>query len=181
MDHLYDFLPPAEPWQPAGSAAQLAGVALLLFAVALTFLGPALAGRRPPRAVVLAVLLTQLVLLDLGVAILRSGLRAAVVEPVGGRLSAALWLLLPLVLFGWLGLLSRGWAWVPATLLVLGSPAVAAFTYAIGPFDANAWWEAISGGFTVAAGVCLLFGALPWPAWLRRPGLGRLGRVAGLG
>ena len=35
MDHLYDFLPPLEPWMPVGVAAQLAGASLLVLAVAV--------------------------------------------------------------------------------------------------------------------------------------------------
>jgi hypothetical protein len=52
---------------------------------------------------------------------------------------------------------ARGWAATAAAVsLFLASPLVAAFTYAIGPYDARPWWEAISGVLTATAGLCLL-------------------------
>jgi hypothetical protein len=32
-------------------------------------------------------------------------------------------------------------------------PLVEAFTYGIGPYDSQSWQEAVSGGFTAAAGL----------------------------
>ena len=52
QDHLYDFLPPAEPWQQAGSAAQLGGLALLILGSRLpaAAVGPDRPSTaRPPR------------------------------------------------------------------------------------------------------------------------------------
>jgi hypothetical protein len=49
-------------------------------------------------------------------------------------------------------------------LLILASPLVAFFTYAIGPFDARPWWEAVSGLLTCAAGTCLLVAVTRPPA-----------------
>ena len=46
-DHLYDFLPPLEPWEPTGSAAELGGLSLLVFALVLPLLPWALTARRP--------------------------------------------------------------------------------------------------------------------------------------
>ena len=37
---------------------------------------------------------------------------------------------------------------------------VAAFSYAIGPYDARPWWEGISGAFTVVGSACLLVDAV---------------------
>lgn len=168
MDHLYDFLPPAEPWEPAGMAPELAGTSLLVFAVALVALPWALAGRRPGGSTVLALLVCVLAVIDVGVSVLRSGLAGAVVRPLTGDLATMLWILTLPVFFAWLAYLSRGWAVAAAVLLVLGSPLVAAFTYAIGSFDANPWYEATSGVFVTAAGGCLLVMAVRRSAPRRR-------------
>lgn len=165
MDHLYDFLPPMEPWMPAGMAAQLAGASVLVLAVALLPLPWALTGRRPGLASAVAVLATALVLIDVGLAALRSGLNGAVVSPVASDVATLLWVLAPPSLFGYLALLSRGWASrAAAVLLILASPLVAFFTYAIGPWDAQPWWEAISGLLTCGAGACVLVKAMHRPA-----------------
>ena len=156
MDHLYDFLPPAEPWEPAGIAPELAGASLLIFAVALAALPWALAGRRPGSGTVLALVVCLLAVIDVGVAVLRSGLDDTVVHPFGDGLTMWLWILVLPVFISWLAFTSRGWAAAAAVLLVLASPLVAAFTYAIGSFDAAPWYEAISGGLMAGAGGCLL-------------------------
>ena len=165
MDHLYDFLPPLEPWMPAGAAAQLAGASLLVLAVALLLLPWALTGRKPGLASTLAALATVLIVGGVGLAALRSGLHGAVVTPVAPDVTIRLWVLVPPLLFGYLGLRSRGWPSVAAAmLLILASPLVAAFTYAIGPWDAQPWWEAISGLLTCGAGACVLVEAIRRPA-----------------
>ncbi|MGY2067027.1 hypothetical protein [Blastococcus sp. SYSU DS0619] len=157
MDHLYDFLPPMEPWLPAGAAAQLAGASLLVLAVALLPLPWVLTGRKPGLAPAAALLATVLVMIDVGLATLRSGLDGAVVRPVASDATLLLWFLVPPFLFGHLAAVSRGWAGrAAAVLLLLASPLVAAFTYAIGPWDAQPWWEAISGLLTCGAGACVL-------------------------
>ena len=51
---------------------------------------------------------------------------------------------------------ARGWTLAAAVWLVLATPLVAAFSYAVGPYDAQPWWEAISGLLTATAGLCLL-------------------------
>ena len=48
----------------------------------------------------------------------------------------------------------------PAILLVLASPLVALFSYAVGPWDAQPWWEGMSGTLAVAAGLSLLVAAV---------------------
>ncbi len=165
MDHLYDFLPPLEPWMPAGTAAQLAGASLLVLAVAVLFLPWALTGRKPGLASAGALLATVLILIDVGLATLRSGLNGAVVSPVAADITIWLWILLPPCLFGYLAVLSSGWAsGAAAVMLILASPLVAAFTYAIGPWDAQPWWEAISGVLTCGAGTCVLVEAIRRPA-----------------
>lgn len=165
MDHLYDFLPPQEPWLPAGMAAQLAGASLLVLAVALLPLPWALTGRKPglPSAVIL--LATVLSVTGVGLAALRSGLEGTVVSPVGSKLTIWLWVLVPPLLFAGVAVFSRGWAsGAAALLLILASPLVAFFTYAIGPWDAQPWWEAISGLLTCGAGACVLVEAMRRPA-----------------
>lgn len=165
MDHLYDFLPPVEPWMPAGVAAQLAGASLLVLAVALLPLPWALTGRKPGRASAVALLATVVIVIGVGLATLRSGLEGDVVSPVAPDVTIWLWLLLPPVLLGYLAALSRGWASrAAAVLLILASPLVAALTYAIGPWDARPWWEAISGLLTCGAGACVLVTAIRRPA-----------------
>jgi hypothetical protein len=165
MDHLYDFLPPQEPWMPAGMAAQLAGASLLVLAVALVPLPWALSGRKLglPSAVVL--LATVLSVMGVGLAALRSGLEGAVVRPVGSNITIWLWVLVPPLLFACVAVFSRGWAsGAAAVLLILASPLVAFFTYAIGPWDAQPWWEAVSGLLTCGAGACVLVEAIRRPA-----------------
>jgi hypothetical protein len=82
-----------------------------------------------------------------------------------------LWVLVPPLLFAYVAVLSRGWASrTAAVLLILASPLVASFTYAIGPWDAQPWWEAISGLLTSAAGACVLVAAIRRPA-RRRDGI----------
>jgi hypothetical protein len=47
-------------------------------------------------------------------------------------------------------------------------PLVEAVTYGIGPYDSQSWQEAVSGGFTAAAGLCLIVAAV-LPAQLAEP------------
>jgi uncharacterized membrane protein len=160
MDHLYDFLPPAEPWADVGTAPELAGASLLVLAVAIALLPWALVARPwspiTRAGTVAALVVCTVALVDVAVAALRSGLDDTVVDPVSGNASTMVWLLaLPLVL-GWLAVRASGWSAVAMAFLVLGSPLVAAFSYAIGPYDANPWYEAVMGVFTAGAGACLL-------------------------
>lgn len=159
MDHLYDFLPPSEPWMPVGNAAELAGLSLLVLAAALVASPWALAARRPGPWTALALFATLLAVVAVGLAALRSGLAGEVVRPAAADASVLVWGLVPPVLYGRLAVLARGWARVAAILLVLASPLVGAFTYAIGPFDANPWWEAIMGLLLILAGAGLLVAA----------------------
>src|SRR4051812_44266164 len=102
MDHLYDFLPPVEPWAPAGMAAQLAGASLLVLAVALLPLPWVLTGRKPGLATAGLLVVPVLMEIVVGLATLRSGLNGAAVSPVAAEITWALWLLLPPLLFGYL-------------------------------------------------------------------------------
>ena len=111
-----------------------------------------------------ALLVSTLAVVDVGVATLRSGLIGRVVGPVSNDLALWLWLCLPLGVFAVLTVRGRGWARAAAILLVLGTPLVAAFSYALGSFDTAPWWEAVSGILTGAGGLCVL------AASVRRPG-----------
>jgi hypothetical protein len=91
-----------------------------------------------------------------GAAALACGQAGRVVDPVSGDLALYVWLLAVPVLLVRLLVDSRGWLLAAAALLVLATPLVAAFSYAIGPYDARPWMEAISGLFTAAAGLCVL-------------------------
>lgn len=168
QDHLYDFLLPSEPWEPVGTAAQLAGVSVVLAALALPGLLIALpAGRRTGPVTVLAVVVAVLAALDVGTATLRSGLDRAAVAPLTDDLALSLWLLVPFGLLVRLGVAAflnpgpRVRAIGAVVLLALGSPLVAAFSYAIGPYDAAPWWEAVMGVFTAAGGLCVLLTVVP--------------------
>lgn len=160
QDHLYDFLFPAEPWRPVGHAAELAGASLIVLALVLPLMTVALTARRPGALTGASLLVGTLAVLDVGAATLRSGLDGEAVRPVTDDLAFWLWLFVPLGLFVHGSVHGRGWARVAALLLILGAPVVAAFSYAIGSFDAAPWWEAICGIFTGAGGLCLLAAAV---------------------
>lgn len=159
QDHLVDFLPPTEPWVPVGSAAQLAGLSLLAFALALPLLPWALDPRRPGPVTAVVLVASELAVVAVGVAVLRSGLSGAVVAPVLGGWTLGAWVFGPPVLFVRFAVSARGWARATPVLLFLASPLVASLTYAIGDYDTRPWWEAVSGSFTAAAGLCLLVAA----------------------
>lgn len=171
QDHLYDFILPTEPWQPIGTAAQLAGASLVLGALALPGLAITMRPRRRPGPVmVLAVVVAVLATTDVGVATWRSGHHGVAVPPLTDDLALSLWLLAPFGLLVWLGVAAwwgeraRARAAIAIGLLLLGSPLVAAFSYAIGSFDANPWWEATMGVFTAAGGGGVLLTGLRRPA-----------------
>ena len=156
QDHLYDFVAPTAPWEPVGDAAQLAGWSLLVLALAFVLLPWALTGLRPGVGSAAALVGAVLALVAVGVATLRSGLAGSVVDPVADDLTLYVWLLVTPVLLVRFAVAARGWALAAAVWLVLATPLVAAFSYAVGPYDARPWWEAISGLLTVTAGLCLL-------------------------
>ncbi|MET0789266.1 MAG: hypothetical protein ABWY33_08490 [Cellulomonas sp.] len=159
QDHLYDFLAPTLPWEPVGAAAQLAGWSLLVLALAFGPLPWALLGRRPGIVSAVALLGAVLATGAVGVATVRSGLTGGVVEPVVADLTLFVWALVPPALLVRFAVAVRGWPRVAAVLLILATPLVASVSYAIGPFDAQPWWEAVGGLLTAAAGLCLLAAA----------------------
>lgn len=156
QDHRYDTVVPGTPWEPVGAAAELAGVSLLVLAAALVLLPWALTGRRPGLATAVALAGGVLGAAAVGLAALRSGLTGEVVDPVGGGIAGAAWLLLPPAVTVRLAIGARGRRVAAAVLLVLAAPLVAAFSYAVGPYDARPWWEAVSGLLLVGAGLCLV-------------------------
>ena len=164
-DHLYDFLPPLEPWEPTGSAAELAGLSLLVLALVLPLLPWALTARRPGRYSAVTLITCELALVAVGLATLRSGLSGDVVAPPLGNWTVAVWLIVPPILVGRWAVDAHGWARAAAVVLALSMPIVAYFSYAIGSYDSRPWWEAISGAIMVAAALCLLVAA----AWRRIP------------
>ncbi|MEP7739997.1 hypothetical protein ABKW28_20320 [Nocardioides sp. 31GB23] len=156
QDHRFDVVVPGAPWEPVGAAAQLAGGSLLVLAAALVLLPWALVGRRPGLVTAAATLAGALGTAAVGVATLRSGLTGDLVDPVGGGVAGAAWVLLPPAVAVRLAVSARGPRLAAAVLLVLAAPLVAAFSYAVGPYDAQPWWEAVSGVLLVGAGLCLL-------------------------
>ena len=160
QDHLYDFVAPTAPWEPVGHAAQLAGWSLLLLALAYVLLPWALTGRRPGVVSGAALVAAVLALGAVGVATLRSGLDGSVVPPISNDLALHVWIFVPPALLVRFAFAARGWSLAAAILLVLATPLVAAFSYAVGPYDAQPWWEAISGLLTATSGLCLLGAAV---------------------
>jgi hypothetical protein len=156
QDHLYDFLPPSTPWEPVGDAAQLAGWSLLVLALAFVLLPWALTGRRPGVVSTAALVGVVLALAVVGIGTVRSGLAGSVVQPFAFDVAVYVYVfLLPVVLVRF-AIDSRGWALAAAVWLILSTPLVAAFSYAVGPYDARPWWEAISGLLIATGGLCLL-------------------------
>ena len=149
QDHLYDFLVVADPWQPVGTAAEQAGIALLLVAFAL-LLAPWGFLVRPGRYHTVALLFVALTYAGVGTATLRSGVSGEVVDPLLGNAAFSLWFFVSTPVLVWIAVRARGWARASAVFLVLASPLVMGFSYAIGPFDANPWYEAYCGDLTAS-------------------------------
>lgn len=161
QDHRYDVLWPSVPWEPVGDAAQLAGWSLLVLAVAFLALPWAVTGRRPNLVSATALGGVVLALVAVGVATLRSGLTGSLVRPVAPDVTLQVWFLVSPALLVWFAITaSGGWSRAAAAWLVLASPFAALLSYAQGPYDAQPWWEAISGVLTVAAGLSLLGAAV---------------------
>ena len=98
-------------------------------------------------------------LVAVGIAGLRSGVTGSVIHPIADDLTLYVWLLVPPVLLVRFAVAARAWQLAAAVWLILATPLVAAFSYAVGPYDAQPWWEAISGLLTATAGLCLLTAA----------------------
>ena len=120
----------------------------------------ALTGRRPGVVPAAALVGAVLALGAVGVATLRSGLAGSVVPPISNDLALYVWIFVPPALLVRFAVAARGWTLAATIWLVLATPLVAAFSYAVGPYDAQPWWEAISGLLTATAGLCLLGAAV---------------------
>lgn len=108
----------------------------------------------------MALVVAALTYAGVGTATLRSGLSGEDVDPLLGNAAFLLWFWVPTPVLAWAAVRSRGWARASAVFLILASPLVMTFSYAIGPYDANPWYEAYSGVLTAAAGLCLLVAAV---------------------
>lgn len=159
QDHRYDVLLTSEPWEPVGVAAELAGWSLLVLALAALLLPAATSGRRPGVASAALSVAVAAALADVGIATLRSGLAGELVDPVSGGVAGTLWVLAYPALVVVLAVGSHGWARAAAVLLLLATPLVAAFTYAVGPYDAQPWWEAYMAVLVATSGLCLVVAA----------------------
>lgn len=94
---------------------------------------------------------------------------AAGVAPAAGDLALSLWLWVPpVLLIRFAVAAARGWPMAAGIWLVFATPIAAAFSYSVGPYDAQPWWEALSGVLTVAAGLSLL-GAAAFSGTSRKP------------
>jgi hypothetical protein len=106
-----------------------------------------------------ALIASELALVAVGLATLRSGLSGEVVSPPLGNWSVAVWLIVPPILVSRWAVDAYGWARAAAVVLALSMPIVAYFSYAMGSYDSRPWWEAISGAIMAAAALCLLVAA----------------------
>lgn len=172
QDHRYDFVLPMHPWVPAGHAAVLAGLSLLLLGTAVAALPLLLCPRRRPAYVWLLCAVLGTSQLVAGLSTLASGLL--------GQPGPRFWE--PLVVFVWLGwpvaltltsilmaghVRRPGTGWLVLVVLLAAStplgqvflaPAVTGYT----SYDTTPWSEAWGG-------VCLLLAAVAvWPAAYRR-------------
>lgn len=169
QDHLYDFLPPTQPWIPVGAAAEIGAGALLLLGLALLFLPWLLGGNH--RAALTLPLGALLAATMLAVAVMtgRSGFSGRVVEGPGLQWVFWLWILSPVALFvTWIssetadprpGTPWRLWVVVFVSASTpFGEFFLAPVLLGYGSYDTTPWSEAVSGVFLVAAGFAL------WPA-----------------
>lgn len=171
QDHRYDFSFVAEPWEPVGDAAQLAGLSWLLLAVGLLVV-PSVLSRRPRPLTWIIGFVLALGYVELGLEALLSGLRGEVVALSGPNDTPYGWLLVAgpfLAVCWWFCAVAvdwrpgNGWKLGTAFVLVLASPLPALVV--VGPavvgytsYDTAPWVEAVGGWTLVIAAV------LVWPA-----------------
>lgn len=151
--------PVFDPWEPVGNAAQLAGYSMLVLAVAFVLLPWALTGRRPGPITGVLLCVVVLVQAAVGVSNLRSGFAGSSVDPLFGETTIWVWFYVPFGVLVRFAFGARGWTLAAAIGLILANPLVSLFSYYNGSFDARPWYEAISGTFTMAAGLCLFAAA----------------------
>ena len=168
QDHLYDYVAPTAPWVPVGSAAQLAGAAMVLLAVGVTLLPWLWLPRRP--LVCLAVAVPALAVLFIGGLTWSAGLSH---EATAGGMGPTIlvWSFGLPVALAMAAATSRDdhtpqrttrWRVVITVLVAMATP-LAEFVF--GPMlvgyrshDSTPWTEAVTGVLLVTAGCAV------WPA-----------------
>jgi len=156
-----DFVMPVDGWIPIGSAAQLAGAALVLLALALVVVPTAMLGRRPgPFSLAATALCVPAVAVE-GVATLLSGLAGEVVSLPLQSVAVWAWALLLPGLLVRLTLSAPGWATrVAGVSLLMALPVPGWLFYSMGPFDSAPWYEATCGLFLAVVGAGLVLAAV---------------------
>ena len=179
QDHLYDYVAPTAPWVPVGSAAQLAGVAMVLVAVGVALLPWLWLPRRP--LVCLAVAVPAFAVLLIGGKTWGAGLghEAAAVGVVPALLVWSFGLPLALAMAAATSsddhTARRTTQWrVVVTVLIAMSTPLAEVIFApmlLGymSHDSTPWAGAVTGVLLVAAG-CSVWPATSGP---QRPGAAR--------
>lgn len=173
QDHLYDHLLPAEPWVPLGDAAQHAGAAVLVLAVAALLLPFALG--RSPRVQVPVAIAAGASLAAVGAGTWASGDAGRVVDQPWTGPALFVWsVVLPALLVLWAaratggGTNARRVRWALAITLVASTPAPAVL---LGPLlvmysshDTSPWSDAAAAVPLVVAAALL---------WVVEPGPNR--------
>jgi len=169
-DHRFDYLYPADPWEPIGAAAEVSGLGLILLGVGVGLLAHAGTAGRPRTAPWVAPL-AAIPFVLLGVHAVASGLI--------GAPSFLAWLVewgfLPLMIVSvgglvWLVLLAlrRTPLWSLAALLLIGVTPLGYLVSAFGiapyvagyqSYDTTPWTETILAAWTAAAGLFITLGA----------------------
>ncbi len=163
QDHKYDFVVPKDPWTPIGTAAEQAGLSLLVLAAALALMPWAMTGRRPGRLLALTLVVCVVSVALVGRTTLRSGLAGEALPVPFEGLTVRVYFLVVAILLARLSWAAHGWSRAAGILLVLAMPFPGILIYGIGPYDANPWYEAMSGSLTALAGACLVVAAFRKP------------------
>ena len=168
QDHLYDYVAPTAPWAPVGSAAQLAGVAMVLLAVGVTSLPWLWLPRRP--LVCLAVAVPALAVLLIGGLTWNAGIShetvaAGVVPPIlvwSFGLPLALGMAAATSCDAHTSQRTTRWRVVVAVLIAMSTPLAevmfAPMLLGYMSHDSTPWAGAVTGVLLVAAGCAV------WPA-----------------
>ena len=159
QDHKYDFVVPSDPWTPIGTAAEQAGLSLLILAAALALMPWALTGRRPGPFSALTLVVCVVSVGVIGRTTVRSGLAGEALPVPFEGLTVRVYFLVVAILLVRLTWAARGWSRAAGILLVLAMPFPGILIYGIGPYDANPWYEGFSGILSALAGACLVVAA----------------------
>lgn len=170
-DHRFDFALPAEPWENLGAAAQLFGIADIMLAAAVLFLG--LAVRRGRRSEVVVCALAAAPFALVGAHALGSGLSgfawptALLVEGVAGLALASIQVavLVPYIVM----VVRHSLTWGLAAVLLVGNTLFGylAATFVIAPalvgyesYDTTPWTEGVVAGLTAITAIVVALGTL---------------------